>query len=201
MCVYKHHLLVQIRRHAQANANSDIRKQAQGVAAALMQKKVKTCYIYIYIYYIYMHMDVYIYIYVYQYHYIISSIISSSAIISLSLYIYIYIVLVLLLVVIVVVSFQKKVKTAHMAKVIAMLETSENPFKTVLEEIEKMLVIIKKEEKADKEQFAWCNEERSTNDDEKTRQIGIKNGLEADISKLNEEIDNPETGLKARTNK
>jgi len=60
-----------------------------------------------------------------------------------------------------------------------------------------MLVIIEKEEKADKEQFAWCNEERSTNNAEKSRQIGIKNGLEADISKLNEEIDNPETGLKA----
>ena len=119
---------IQISRHSQANANSDIRKQAQGVAAALMQKKVKT---------------------------------------------------------------------AHMAKVIAMLETSENPFKTVLEEIEKMLVIIKKEEKADKEQFAWCNQERSDNNAEKTRQTGIKNGLEMDISKLNEEIDNPETGLKA----
>jgi len=119
---------IQIARHATANANSDIHKQAQGVAAALMQKKVKT---------------------------------------------------------------------AHMAKVIAMLETSENPFKTVLEEIEKMLVIIKKEEKADKEQFAWCKQERSDNNAEKARQTGIKNGLEMDISKLNEEIDNPETGLKA----
>jgi chromosome segregation ATPase len=84
-----------------------------------------------------------------------------------------------------------------MAKVIVMLETSENPFKTVLEEIEKMLVIIAKEEKADKEQNAWCIDERKTNNDEKTRQTNIKNGLEADISKLNEEIDNPETGLKA----
>jgi len=82
-----------------------------------------------------------------------------------------------------------------LAKVVALLKTG-NPFATVLEEIKKMLIIIEKEGKADAEQLAWCNEERTQNDAD----LATKNeqiiSLTTEIDDLEKLINGPETGLK-----
>lgn len=88
-------------------------------------------------------------------------------------------------------------KSLRLQKVASMLQ-GENPFDKVIAEIEKMLKVVEEEGKADKEQLDWCNDERTANDAElskRTEQIGT---LESQITGLEDEIDNPETGLKAQ---
>merc|ERR1719361_1959485 len=87
-------------------------------------------------------------------------------------------------------------KSIFLAKVASLLQ-AENPFAVVIAEIEKMLKLLAKEEAADDEQFEWCNKERDENEKtlaEKNSQI---QSLEADIEKLINDIEDPETGLKA----
>jgi len=83
----------------------------------------------------------------------------------------------------------------ELSKLVALLETG-SPFATVLQEIKKMLSLIKKEEEADQEQLSWCNEERTSNDkslEEKKEQIV---SLTTEIDDLTKLINGPETGLK-----
>merc|ERR1719199_28930 len=53
----------------------------------------------------------------------------------------------------------KDVKSARLGKVVVMLQ-GENPFTTVLGEIDKMIEVIGEESKADKKKLDWCNTER-----------------------------------------
>jgi hypothetical protein len=86
-------------------------------------------------------------------------------------------------------------KSARLAKVIAEVQ-AQNPFETVLGEIEKMLELIGEEAAADKKNLDWCKKERSENEDSlKARKKEITD-LEASINKLTETIEDPKTGLK-----
>jgi chromosome segregation ATPase len=90
----------------------------------------------------------------------------------------------------------KITKSARLAKVVASLQ-AENPFTTVLDQIDNMIELIGEEAKADKKQLDWCNSERKENKDalaDRKREII---GLEESIDKLTTTIDDPKTGLKA----
>jgi len=79
----------------------------------------------------------------------------------------------------------------------AVLLEAENPFTEVLDEIKKMIKIIDEEEKADKEQKEWCESEREENHGTKVEKEDKITALEEKISGLDEDLNNPETGLKA----
>jgi len=79
---------------------------------------------------------------------------------------------------------------------IASLVQAENVFEVVLGEIDKMLKVIVKEGKADKENLDWCNEERTENNGDLADKKDEIDGLNADIEKLTTTIEDPETGLK-----
>jgi len=81
---------------------------------------------------------------------------------------------------------------------IAALIQAENVFDTVLTEISKMLKVIEKEGKADKENLDWCNEERTENNEDLADKIDQIDTLNAEIEMLVTTIDDPETGLKAQ---
>jgi len=82
-----------------------------------------------------------------------------------------------------------------LAKVAALLQ-AENPFEVVIKEINKMLELLKKEEEADDEQLDWCNTERDENEKNLATKKGQISQLEATISKLTNDIEDPATGLK-----
>jgi hypothetical protein len=92
----------------------------------------------------------------------------------------------------------RSAKSLRLVKIVALLQQASNPFTAVIEAIDKLVVVIEKEGEADKENLEWCNTERTTNDqliadlDQEIAEL-----LDA-IAKLDEEIDAPETGLKAR---
>merc|ERR1719217_1220721 len=88
---------------------------------------------------------------------------------------------------------QKSLKIAR----IAMLLEADNPFKTVLDEIDKMIALIDEEQKSDEEQKEWCETERDENHKKKEEKEAKIEDLNAKIEELVDRIDNPETGLKA----
>ena len=73
-----------------------------------------------------------------------------------------------------------------------------NPFTEVLDEIEKMLKLIVKEGKQDKENLDWCNTEREENDASHAEKVNQIDTLNGEIETLEETIDDPEIGLKAQ---
>jgi hypothetical protein len=88
-----------------------------------------------------------------------------------------------------------QVKSTRLAKVVSLVR-AENPFDTVLDEIDKMLELIKEEAAADKKNLDWCNKERDENEkslEEKKKEI---TALEESINKLTDTIEDPKTGLK-----
>jgi flagellar biosynthesis chaperone FliJ len=94
---------------------------------------------------------------------------------------------------------QKAAAEANSArlKVLAKL-AAENPFDTVLKEINKVLEIIEAEGKQDKENLDWCKKERDDNHAE----LKIKNSqiisLKKEIARLDDLINNEKTGLKVQ---
>jgi hypothetical protein len=91
----------------------------------------------------------------------------------------------------------KDAKSSKLLKVLASLK-AENPFDTVLAEIDKMLELIEEESAQDKENLMWCKKERTENHvalREKKEEIL---SLEEKIAKLTKAIEDPETGLKAQ---
>jgi len=81
---------------------------------------------------------------------------------------------------------------------IAGLIQAENVFDTVLTEIDKMLGVIVKEGKADKENLDWCNDERTENDEQLLNRNNEIDTLNSDINELDTTINDPITGLKAQ---
>jgi len=86
-------------------------------------------------------------------------------------------------------------KSARLSKVVALLQ-AENPFDEVLGEIEKMVTLIGEEGDADQKKLDWCNEERTTNDATVTKKKKEILSLNRLINKLENTIENEETGLK-----
>jgi len=73
---------------------------------------------------------------------------------------------------------------------------AQNPFDEVLDEIDKMIEVIKEEGKADKEKLDWCNKERTENHKSlKSKKAQILS-LDGSIDKLEKTISSPGTGLK-----
>jgi len=87
-------------------------------------------------------------------------------------------------------------KSLLLGRIAAMLEAN-NPFTTVLAEIQKMIDLLAAEERADDEQLAWCNTERTTNNDNLNTKTGQITTLQGQITDLTNAIEEPETGLKA----
>merc|ERR1719271_1209638 len=88
-------------------------------------------------------------------------------------------------------------KAPRIAKVISTLQ-AENPFDTVLDEIDKMIKLIGEEGKSDKEKFDWCAKERKDNNMELKEKKSEILKLDDEIDKLNKRIDDPSKGLKAQ---
>merc|ERR1719163_2111473 len=89
---------------------------------------------------------------------------------------------------------QKSIKLAR----IAVLLEADNPFDTVLEEIDKMIKLIDEEQKADEENKEWCETEREENHKKKEEKEKKIEDLKAKIEELVDRIENPETGLKVQ---
>jgi septal ring factor EnvC (AmiA/AmiB activator) len=75
---------------------------------------------------------------------------------------------------------------------------AENPFDTVLSEIEKMLEVIVEEGKADKEKLEWCKKERKENRNSLRKKRRELTDLKGQIDNLDADINAPEKGLKAQ---
>jgi chromosome segregation ATPase len=86
-------------------------------------------------------------------------------------------------------------KSARIAKVMAALQ-AENPFDTVLAEIEKMIKLIAEEAEADKKNLDWCNKERDDNEASLAEKKSEITSLKETIDKLDTTINDPATGLK-----
>jgi len=78
---------------------------------------------------------------------------------------------------------------------IAALLQAKNPFAVVLAEIDNIMGLIAKEEKADDEQKSWCDDERTDTDKsigDKTREL---DSLQITINTLDKAMNDPEVGL------
>merc|ERR1719456_896506 len=86
-------------------------------------------------------------------------------------------------------------KSLKLAKIAVSLEVG-NPFDKVIEELDDMVELIAKEEKADDEQKAWCDSEREESHDQLDDKTTNKESLEGKVVELTDTIENAETGLK-----
>merc|ERR1719169_412424 len=89
----------------------------------------------------------------------------------------------------------KRTKSLKLAKIAVSLEVG-NPFDKVIEELDNMVELIAKEEKADDEQKAWCDSEREDNYAQLDDKTTNKESLEGKVVELTDTIENAETGLK-----
>lgn len=91
----------------------------------------------------------------------------------------------------------KDAKSSRLTKVAALLQ-ADNPFASVLDEIDKMLDLITEEGKSDKENLDFCNKERKENNDSLRAKKKAIDSLNKKIDDLDDTINNPKTGLKAQ---
>merc|ERR1719253_2362586 len=94
----------------------------------------------------------------------------------------------------------QRTKSTRLSKIADLLKAN-NPFTTVLEEITKMISLIAKEGKADKENLDWCNSERTDYDATVEQKESDISQLESEIADLDSLINSPEEGLKAQIQK
>jgi len=94
-------------------------------------------------------------------------------------------------------SAAKDVKSARLAKVVALLQ-ADNVFDEVLKEIDNMIELIDEEGKADQTKFDWCAKERkekkATVADKKKSILAINKA----IDQLDKDINDPKEGFKAQ---
>jgi len=86
-------------------------------------------------------------------------------------------------------------KSGRLAKVAVGMMLG-NPFDKVVDELEEMLEIIAKEEKADDEQKAWCDSEREENHAQKADKEGTMNTLDGTITSHLDTLDSEVDGLR-----
>ena len=58
-----------------------------------------------------------------------------------------------------------------------------------------MVALIEKEERRDHEQLDWCTSEREPNHEQKSEKRDMIDGLDEEVTKIVDIIDNEETGL------
>merc|ERR1719498_1805093 len=88
------------------------------------------------------------------------------------------------------------VHSDRLSRVLALLQ-AENPFTTVLGEIDNMIKLIVEEGKADVEKRDWCQKERKDNNAAHAQKEKDILGLEKKIDQITGDIEDPKTGLKA----
>merc|ERR1719498_1733335 len=89
----------------------------------------------------------------------------------------------------------KRTKSLMLARIAVSLEAG-NPFDKVIAELDAMVELIAKEEKADDEQKAWCDSEREDNHEQLADKTDNKDSLEGKVVELTDTIENAESGLK-----
>merc|ERR1719197_978669 len=89
----------------------------------------------------------------------------------------------------------KRSKSLKLARIAVSLEAG-NPFDKVIAELDAMIELIAKEEKADDEQKAWCDSEREDNHATLEDKTTNKGSLEGKVVELTDTIENAESGLK-----
>jgi len=89
----------------------------------------------------------------------------------------------------------KKTKSLKLARIAVSLEAG-NPFDKLIGEIDAMIELIAKEEKADDEQKEWCDSEREDSHAQLDDKTTNKESLEGKVVELTDTIENAETGLK-----
>merc|ERR1719271_1953941 len=89
-----------------------------------------------------------------------------------------------------------QVSSARLSKVATLLG-ADNPFDTVLKEIDNMLEVIGRESGEDYRNREWCHDERDSNEDEKDQKYNEMESLDMEIEKLKTTIGDPKDGLKA----
>merc|ERR1719326_1848801 len=88
-----------------------------------------------------------------------------------------------------------KQRSGRVNQVLLLLQAG-NPFTVVLEQIDNMIKMAEEEQKVDDEEKEWCektNEKNDNNLDDKNDEI---KGIKGDITKLKNDINDPESGLK-----
>ena len=99
----------------------------------------------------------------------------------------------------VVAMLEKAAKQTHSVRLSGLAAmAATNPFATVLSKIGEMITVIDEEEKADDDQKAWCDTERDTNNEALNQKKERIQALNSEITDLNDQLENPETGLKAQ---
>jgi len=98
-------------------------------------------------------------------------------------------------------EFLQRAAKAHggstaLGRVVDLLRAN-NPFSTVLAEIEKMISLLAAEGAKDKKQHDWCTDERQKTDQSILDTEAEITNLDVDIQKLDLDIEDPQTGLKA----
>lgn len=88
----------------------------------------------------------------------------------------------------------KSFKSAKLARIASYLIT--NPFNKVVDEIDAMIELIAKEEKADDEKKAWCDSERETSHGQKEDKTSSINTLNGQITSLLDTLDSEVDGLR-----
>merc|ERR1719440_1854340 len=89
----------------------------------------------------------------------------------------------------------RKHKSLRLAKVAAQVE--KNPFAMVIKSIKRQMKVIDEEEKSDDDQKAFCDDERTKNDEMLANKVDNIDRLSGEVAELTDQIENPETGLKA----
>merc|ERR1719161_1498372 len=90
----------------------------------------------------------------------------------------------------------KKLRSIKLAKVAASLRSG-NPLNKVVEELDEMIDLIRKEAQADTDKKEWCVAERARSHEDLSVKKTDKEGLESSITELHDTIDNVKTGIKA----
>merc|ERR1719329_22000 len=88
----------------------------------------------------------------------------------------------------------KRTGSLALTRLAALLE-AHNPFTVVLTEINKLISTIGDEQEADKKKKEWCEEERTTNNQELDNRKSEIEKLKSEIARLNDEIHHEITGL------
>jgi len=93
---------------------------------------------------------------------------------------------------------QKAAKGQHSGRInqVLLLLQAGNPFTVVLEQIDKMITAADDEQDVDDNEKKWCEDTNKDNSDNLSDKTDELDGIQADITKLKNDINDPASGLK-----